>query len=61
MKFQNPSFNKNWNGQTNAQMEGQAKTNMHPTFQSLGYKKRGDRGYKIHGYDSIMKWYMRLV
>ena len=36
MKFQNPSFKFFLNGQTDKQTDGQAESNMLPTFSKLG-------------------------
>ena len=45
MKFQNPSFNFFMNGQMHRRTDGQAESNMLPTFSKLG-------GIKSHN----MKW-----
>ena len=44
MKFQNPSLNSVLNGRKDERTNGQAESNMLPTFQSWGHKNGVYRG-----------------
>ena len=51
MKFQNPSFdfflNGRTDGQTTKRMDGQAESNMLPTFSSWGHKKNWEKAKSV--------------